>query len=314
MTVTATSYAPTEYTVSVPQSDFDYGFTILSEDDLAVYLNGVLQSSGYTLIDALEEGGGTCRFVDGLGAAQNLPVGSVVRLARITEQTQEVQYSYPSEQHEGSLDKLTHMVQEITQAVQLIDITALENAVDAAEAAATAAGLAQAAAELAQTAAELAETNAEAAEALAQRWAEEDEDVEVETGAYSAKHWAAKAQAAVDIEGTLHEFTQAQWFEETALTISAAAITQDFEDNQVASVLLTEDITINLPTNLDAGGAMVLRLKQDGTGGRTVSYNASIDFGADDIPEMPSAAGAEMILTFYTDGTNVYAQEYWRSE
>ena len=39
-------------------------------------------------------------------------------------------------------------------------------------------------------------TAAEAAEAKAQQWAEEDEDVEVESGLYSAKHWAAKAAAA----------------------------------------------------------------------------------------------------------------------
>jgi hypothetical protein len=44
-----------------------------------------------------------------------------------------------------------------------------------------------------------AEANAQAAAAsaaLANLWAEEDEDVEVETGKYSAKHWAAKAEDA----------------------------------------------------------------------------------------------------------------------
>lgn len=38
------------------------------------------------------------------------------------------------------------------------------------------------------------ETNAAASAALAEDWAEEDEDVEVTTGKYSAKHWAAKAE------------------------------------------------------------------------------------------------------------------------
>jgi hypothetical protein len=87
--------------------------------------------------------------------------------------------------------------------------TAAETAQTAAETAQTAAEAAQAAAETAQTNAETAETNAEtaetnaetaetnaeAAEAKAEKWAEETEDVEVETGKYSAKHWAAKAEA-----------------------------------------------------------------------------------------------------------------------
>jgi hypothetical protein len=69
-----------------------------------------------------------------------------------------------------------------------------ETAQAASEAAQGLAEAAQAAAETAQTDAETAETNAEAAEALAQKWADEAEDVEVEPGRYSAKHWAAKAE------------------------------------------------------------------------------------------------------------------------
>jgi len=72
-----------------------------------------------------------------------------------------------------------------------------------AQAAQAAAEVAQAAAEVAQTAAETAETNAETAETgaeaagtKAKEWAENPEDVEVETGEYSALHWAAKALAA----------------------------------------------------------------------------------------------------------------------
>lgn len=93
-----------------------------------------------------------------------------------------------------------------------IDIDAAEAAAEAdrilAEAAASAAQTAQGLAETAQDAAETAQGLAEAAqghaetaqgaaesaEALAQKWADEAEDVEVEPGRYSAKHWAAKAE------------------------------------------------------------------------------------------------------------------------
>jgi hypothetical protein len=45
-----------------------------------------------------------------------------------------------------------------------------------------------------------AQTAAEAARDKAEQWAEEDEDVEVEPGEFSAFHWAMKAQAAVNVE------------------------------------------------------------------------------------------------------------------
>ena len=50
------------------------------------------------------------------------------------------------------------------------------------------------AAALSETNAGTSETNAAASEALAEKWAEEVEDTEVETGKYSALHWAAKAE------------------------------------------------------------------------------------------------------------------------
>lgn len=70
---------------------------------------------------------------------------------------------------------------------------AAQTAQTAAESAQTAAQAARVAAEAAQTAAETAQTAAEAARDKAQAWAETPEDTEVEIGAYSALHHAAKA-------------------------------------------------------------------------------------------------------------------------
>ena len=70
---------------------------------------------------------------------------------------------------------------------------AAESAQTSSETSATAATTAKTAAETAKTTAETAKTDAETASAKAQQWAEEVEDTEVETGKYSAKHWAAKA-------------------------------------------------------------------------------------------------------------------------
>jgi|LGVF01.2.fsa_nt_gb hypothetical protein len=64
----------------------------------------------------------------------------------------------------------------------------------AAETAETNAETAETNAETAETNAATSETNAAASEAKAEDWAIELEDVEVETGKYSALHWAAKAE------------------------------------------------------------------------------------------------------------------------
>ena len=87
--------------------------------------------------------------------------------------------------------------------------TSAEDSANAAEASATAAEDAQDAAETAESsaadsatdasnsasAAATSETNAASSEALAQQWANEDYNVEVEPGEYSAYHWAVQAQA-----------------------------------------------------------------------------------------------------------------------
>jgi hypothetical protein len=76
--------------------------------------------------------------------------------------------------------------------------TSASTASSAASTATTQAGLAGTAktgAETARTGSEAARTGSEAARDKAEEWAEKAEDSPVETGRFSAKHWAAKAQA-----------------------------------------------------------------------------------------------------------------------
>lgn len=72
--------------------------------------------------------------------------------------------------------------------------TAAETAQSGAETAQTGAQTARTGAETAETNAETAESNAAASAVLAAAWANEDEDVVVASGEFSAFHWAQKAQ------------------------------------------------------------------------------------------------------------------------
>ena len=72
----------------------------------------------------------------------------------------------------------------------IADVVAVANNIADVVTTATKAGEALTSADNAST----SEANALASENKAEKWAEEDEDVEVETGKYSAKHWAEKSK------------------------------------------------------------------------------------------------------------------------
>ena len=101
------------------------------------------------------------------------------------------------------------------------------------------------------------------------------------------------------------EFTKTQNFNATTLT-DAASISWDASANQVTSVTLTDNRTLAAPTNMVDGGVYTLMVIQDGTGSRTLSYNAVFKFSAATAPTLTTTAAAKDILVFYSDGTNMY--------
>ena len=101
------------------------------------------------------------------------------------------------------------------------------------------------------------------------------------------------------------EFTKTQNFNATTLT-DAASISWDASANQVTSVTLTDNRTLAAPTNMVDGGVYTLMAIQDGTGSRTLSYNAVFKFAAGTAPTLTTTAAAKDILVFYSDGTNMY--------
>ncbi len=59
------------------------------------------------------------------------------------------------------------------------------------------------------------------------------------------------------------------------------------------------------PTNLVVGSS-VLRITQDVTGSRTVTWNAIYKWSAGTAPVLSTAGSAIDILSFVYDGTNLY--------
>ena len=100
------------------------------------------------------------------------------------------------------------------------------------------------------------------------------------------------------------EYTAAQNFNATTLT-DAATIAWDASANQVTSVEITASRTMGAPTNQVDGAVYVLMIKQDSTGGFTMSWNAVFKFAGGTAPVVTATASAKDVYVFLSDGTNM---------
>lgn len=89
-----------------------------------------------------------------------------------------------------------------------------------------------------------------------------------------------------------------RWSIPATLT-DAASITWDAEPGQTASVTLAANRALANITNPQVGATYILRIIQDGTGGRTLSYGANYDFGVAGTPTLSTGANKWDLLTVY---------------
>ena len=87
---------------------------------------------------------------------------------------------------------------------------------------------------------------------------------------------------------------------------SGTAFTIDWTAGQKQTITLTGNCTFTFTAPLGPGN-FVLRLVQDGTGGRTATWPASVKWVGATAPTLSTSAGAVDIVTFYWNGTNYYA-------
>ena len=96
-------------------TQFAYTYRLDADTDMRVYLDDVIQPSGYTITRNPDDIGGVVDFDVAPGS------GIVVTLLRYIEFTQETDYvpydPFPAESHEDALDKLTMITQQIQEQV-----------------------------------------------------------------------------------------------------------------------------------------------------------------------------------------------------
>ena len=219
------------------QSTFAYNFRVDEKDDMEVYIDAVLIPDGdWTITGLGEQTGGDVILNDPLAQDDS------VTLLREVDLTQQVDYqpfdAFPAETHEGALDKLTFLTQQLQEQLNRtvvlpvdddtgepfglgtpvsnevvkynaaetafeatgIDATTFNDDVDAAAASASAS--AASASESVVSANESSDSAVDSSgfAVKANEWAENPEDDPVETGPdqFSAFHWAQKSEASAE--------------------------------------------------------------------------------------------------------------------
>lgn len=102
---------------------------------------------------------------------------------------------------------------------------------------------------------------------------------------------------------------QQQGFARASLT-DASTITWNAQTQQSAYVLLTSGVgatrALGAPSNLVSGFTYILVVQQSSTGSNALTYNAVYKWPGGVAPVLSTANNAIDILTFITDGTNMY--------
>ena len=110
----------------------------------------------------------------------------------------------------------------------------------------------------------------------------------------------AIASTGIDITGEV--LADKAYIAEVAL-VDGATIDWDMADEAVAKVTLGGNRTLNAPTNGSTGQFASLLVIQDGTGSRTLTFNAVYEFKDDIAPTLTTTGGKGDLFTFRYNGS-----------
>ena len=109
---------------------------------------------------------------------------------------------------------------------------------------------------------------------------------------------------AAQVSGVNTNALSAQLQKAVTLT-DAATIAIDASLGSVFKVTLAGNRTLGAPTNSTDGQTITILVRQDGTGSRTLAYNAVYQFNTTNAqPTLTITAGAKDYLTFMYDATS----------
>lgn len=114
--------------------------------------------------------------------------------------------------------------------------------------------------------------------------------------------YAGSAIPDYDVAG---DWNKQQYFGETTLT-DATNISWNLAEAQVAVVTLGGNRTLDNPTNMVAGATYQLRIVQDGTGARSLSFGSAYKFPGGSTPFNSLTPNAVDIMCCTSNGTSMF--------
>ena len=118
---------------------------------------------------------------------------------------------------------------------------------------------------------------------------------------YIGQEPAQVAIAASDLADDL--ITSAKFnYSETTLT-DGSSITWDASTQDVAKVTLAGNRTLGAASNGTTGQFISLLIIQDGTGSRTLTWNAAYEFASDEAPTLTTTANLGDVFVFRYNGS-----------
>lgn len=107
---------------------------------------------------------------------------------------------------------------------------------------------------------------------------------------------------------TVNEFTRQQYHKEKVLQLidSVSEISWNLDTGQTAIVTLIANRILENPTNMRAGSTYSILVKQDASGGRTLTYESDYKWFGGVAPTLSVGANAVDLLIFYCDGVSMH--------
>lgn len=105
--------------------------------------------------------------------------------------------------------------------------------------------------------------------------------------------------------GQVNAFTKQQGFSSATLTSSSNSIAWDLNSAQVAIHTATENTTLATPTNMQTGFTYIFKFIQ-ASSAKTLAFGGAYKWPNGVAPTVSTGSGAVDIMSFWTDGTNMY--------
>jgi len=126
------------------------------------------------------------------------------------------------------------------------------------------------------------------------------------TGDLTISTGSATVGTRVAVLNTAQQYSRAHNFAATALTITSGTVPWNLAENQVATLTVTTNSTMNTPTSPQAGCTYVMIVTQGTGGSNTLSFSTAYKFPGGTAPVLSTGSAQVDVLSFVSNGTVLF--------